>query len=218
MVDYQLCKYHHSWQQPHFTGDRERILVIDQTLGDSALQQNQIGAERFHLMVNTALADYPDAEIVVKVHPDVLAGKRQGHFTDLELPNRVRLYAENVNPLALCQEVSAVYTVNSGFGFEALLAGCSVVTFGWPWYAGWGLTTDRYPGPRRGQQRSLSELFAAAYPIIPAISTRSAKRHVISPLLLVVLLIMSRCCDVIAAAFKRLVFPPGNDPMSNASY
>ena len=123
----------------------------------------------FHLMLNTALSDYPDAEIILKIHPDVLAGKRQGHFSDVKLdelsprPRRVRVYAEDVNPIALCQAVDAVYTVNSGMGFEALLAGCAVTTFAWPWYAGWGLTSDRYPGSRRGVSRSLDQLFAAAY-------------------------------------------------------
>jgi capsular polysaccharide export protein len=37
--------------------------------------------------------------------------------------------------------------VSSQLGFEAILAGHRPVTFGVPFYAGWGLTDDRRPVP-----------------------------------------------------------------------
>lgn len=42
----------------------------------------------------------------------------------------------------LCQQAVAVHVVGSWYGFEALLAGCSVVTHGQPFYAGFGWTKD----------------------------------------------------------------------------
>jgi capsular polysaccharide export protein len=48
-------------------------------------------------------------------------------------------------------------------GFEALLAGKSVVCFGAPCYAGWGLTDDRVKVPHRRRKRDLTELFHAFY-------------------------------------------------------
>ena len=48
-----------------------------------------------------------------------------------------------MNPWSLLDAVDAVYTVSSGLGFEAVLAGKRVVTFGSPFYAGWGFTEDR---------------------------------------------------------------------------
>jgi capsular polysaccharide export protein len=52
-------------------------------------------------------------------------------------------------------------------GFEALLRGRRVVTHGRPFYAGWGLTEDRDPPPRRGRRLSLDELVAAALILYP---------------------------------------------------
>lgn len=53
-------------------------------------------------------------------------------------------------------------------GFDALLRGKRVVVFGRPFYAGWGLTQDMLPIPRRQRQLYLDELVAGAllhYPL-----------------------------------------------------
>ena len=47
-------------------------------------------------------------------------------------------------------------------GFEALLRGLPVVTYGQPFYAGWGLTRDHAPLARRTRRLSLDELVAGA--------------------------------------------------------
>jgi capsular polysaccharide export protein len=57
-----------------------------------------------------------------------------------------------ISPWRLFEHARAVYTVSSQLGFEAILAGHRPVTFGVPFYAGWGLTDDRRPVPaRRGR-------------------------------------------------------------------
>jgi hypothetical protein len=43
-------------------------------------------------------------------------------------------------PMVPAQRVDKVYTVSSGMGFEAVLAGRHVICFGSPFYAGWGFT------------------------------------------------------------------------------
>lgn len=55
-------------------------------------------------------------------------------------------------------------------GFEAILADKEVITYGTPFYAGWGLTTDRHPffntqnaKERRLIKKTKEELFYAAY-------------------------------------------------------
>jgi capsular polysaccharide export protein len=59
--------------------------------------------------------------------------------------------AEACDPAPLIRGAEAVYAVTSQGGFEALLHGRPVRTFGMPFYAGWGLTTDDLaPPPRRG--------------------------------------------------------------------
>ena len=53
-----------------------------------------------------------------------------------------------------------VHTMTSLAGFDALLRGRKVVTYGRPFYAGWGLTVDRLDFPRRPRRLALEELVA----------------------------------------------------------
>ena len=52
-------------------------------------------------------------------------------------------------------------------GFEALLRGVEVVTYGMPFYAGWGLTRDRLSCERRRRKLTLDELVAGALILYP---------------------------------------------------
>src|SRR5690606_19685525 len=108
-----------------------------------------------------ALADEPDAQILVKRHPAVAAGRKQGCIGPGAL-DRVTLIDADVRPADLLAEVDAVYTVTSLLGFEALLRGLPVRCFGAPFYAGWGLTRDEVDTGRRGLPRSLEAIAAAA--------------------------------------------------------
>ena len=68
----------------------------------------------------------------------------------------------------LLELVQEVHTLTSQTGFEALLRGCRVVTYGGPFYAGWGLTTDRSSFPRRKAIASVDVLVAAVLLCYPA--------------------------------------------------
>ncbi|HFC8517396.1 TPA: capsular polysaccharide biosynthesis protein [Neisseria weaveri] len=171
----KLSKYNHA---PIFSdglsvkrlSEKEVVLVIDQTFGDMAVQYGGADTDTFGRMFQTALSENPDAEIWVKTHPDVLSGKKRGYLTDLSNhAENVRLVAEDINPISLLEQADKVYCVTSQMGFEALLLGKPVVTFGLPWYAGWGVSDDRHSGvagltaQKRRAPRSLLQLFAAAY-------------------------------------------------------
>lgn len=165
-----LSKYNAAPPGPVDLGPpRRRVLVVDQTFGDLAIGCGLAGAAAFERMLAAALAEHPDAEIVVKTHPDVLAGKKRGYLERAAGP-RVRLWAAPATPAALLAHVEHVYVVSSLLGFEALLAGVPVTCFGVPWYAGWGLTDDRADGgaaraafARRSRARTREQLVAAAY-------------------------------------------------------
>src|SRR5205823_1176561 len=68
-----------------------------------------------------------------------------------------------INPWVLFARAHAVYTVSSQLGFEALMAGVKVVSYGAPFYAGWGLSDARIAVPRRTARPSLDDLVAAVY-------------------------------------------------------
>lgn len=137
------------------------ILVLDQVHNDASIPGALADASSFDAMLKAARADDPSADVVVKVHPDVLSGRRAGYFSDLPPGDRVSIVAEQVNPWSLLDAVDAVYTVSSGLGFEAVLAGKRVVTFGSPFYAGWGFTEDRNLKVARPVGISPLQLFAA---------------------------------------------------------
>ncbi len=165
---YRLSKYNHAPDRPLplpqcADSSCSRILVVDQTAGDASIHYGGGSADSFQQMLACALNDHPDAEIVVKVHPDVIAGKKQGHLENAINHPRCRIVSDNLNPWALFDAVDAVYVVTSQLGFEALMAGKHVHCFGLPFYAGWGLTVDRLSCSRRQAVRSLEEVFAAAY-------------------------------------------------------
>lgn len=174
MLKWRISKYNHSafdvseeleGQLQAFKGPK--VLVVDQTFGDKSIAKGMADDGMFKDMLNAALEENPTALVIVKVHPDVLAGTKQGHFDLREIAtrdtDRVLFVAENCNPHALMAKVDHVYVVTSQLGFEGLLAGKKVTCYGVPFYAGWGLTHDRQLCENRVANRSLEELFAAAF-------------------------------------------------------
>lgn len=170
MLAAQISKYNHA---PPFSGSLKRdnrplILLIDQTFGDMAVQYGGADEQTFAQMLAQAVRDNPDADIVIKTHPDVLSGKKRGYFAQSNGAN-VRIWAQDCNPISLLKQVDKVYCVTSQMGFEALMCGKEVHVFGAAWYAGWGLTQDYHQQIKQLQHenrrapRSLLQLFAAAY-------------------------------------------------------
>lgn len=141
---------------------RPRVLLVDQTRGDQAVRLGLAGEQSFMAMLAAARDENPGAQLIIRTHPDVLLGKKRGYLTGAA-GDDVLLLADSINPFALMAAVDKVYTVTSQLGFEALLAGKPVVCFGAPFYAGWGVTDDRVVVPRRGVERTVPQLLAAAY-------------------------------------------------------
>ncbi|MBL9058006.1 MAG: capsular polysaccharide biosynthesis protein [Rhodobacteraceae bacterium] len=142
------------------------VLLVDQTQGDAAITHAGATAASFAEMLWRAMEDHPQARIVIKSHPETVLGLRCGHFAG-PLPDRVQICAGPVSPRALLEGAIAVYTVSSQLGFEAILAGHRPHVFGQPFYAGWGLTQDENPVPRRKRRLTRTQLFAAAMILAP---------------------------------------------------
>ncbi|MBN2715127.1 MAG: capsular polysaccharide biosynthesis protein [Deltaproteobacteria bacterium] len=171
---HQLSKYNSSPVAPFIlppSSHTKQVLVIDQTANDMSLVKGMMHESGFQGMLDAALEENPDARILLKIHPDVAAGKKKANFrTDFSGdPNehRILVIATPVNPVALLSQVDKVYTMTSQMGFEALMMHRPVTCFGAPFYSNWGLTDDRVRIPRRTRKRSLAELFAAAYILYP---------------------------------------------------
>ena len=114
-------------------------------------------------MIADALNENPGASVYLKVHPDVLSGKKKSDISLEEIPSVCRIIDEDVNPVSLLGYFDAVYTKTSGMGMEALILGKEVHTYGMPFYAGWGVTRDKLTCERRTRELKIKALFAAAY-------------------------------------------------------
>ena len=153
----RVSKYNHLRepdQQAPSWPSRPFVLVVDQTLGDASISLGRADANSFKQMLAAALQDHPDKTILVKVHPEVVAGHKSGHFDPAKVGEHpsVKIWSHDTHPVALLEHAHAVYTVTSQLGFEGLLWGKPVHTFGMPFYAGWGLTSDFLPIPEENGQ------------------------------------------------------------------
>lgn len=143
------------------------VLVIDQTKGDASVRASNGDRSRFLEMLAYARQEHIGARFVIKTHPETAQGFRGGHFRDSDAEGQISLCDAPVSPWALLEGATAVYTLSSQMGFEAILAGHRPRVFGTPFYAGWGLTEDETPLPRRARRLTRAQLFAAAMILYP---------------------------------------------------
>lgn len=143
------------------------VLVIDQTRGDASVRASGAGEAMFREMLVAAQEENPHAPVLIRTHPETAQGLRPGHFGAKDAAGRVQIADPALSPWALLEGAIAVYTVSSQLGFEAILAGHRPHVYGTPFYAGWGLTADRQPLPRRRRTLTRAQLFAGAMLLAP---------------------------------------------------
>ena len=143
--------------------DSKKVLIIAQTKGDMSLKYGRAYEFDEKQMIQDAIKDNPNSKIYLKIHPDVLAGKKESSI-DIEFAKKhCIVISENINPIVLLEVFDKVYTQTSQMGFEALLLEKEVITYGVPFYSNWGLTNDKLLCDRRKRRLSLLEVFAGAY-------------------------------------------------------
>ena len=167
LVNLNVTKYNvgkASWQRP---AKPKVILVPGQVESDASIARGSPVLKTNQALLEAVRSQQPEAYIVYKPHPDVVAGLRKAGSADiaaLTLCDEVVIDQDMAHLLA---QVDEVHTLTSLTGFEALLRGISVTCYGQPFYAGWGLTCDIYPPSRRQRQRTIDELVAAALILYP---------------------------------------------------
>lgn len=152
------------------------ILVPGQVEDDASIRYGCVDVRTNLDLIKAVRASHPDAWIVYKPHPDVVSGNRVGklHLNALKgLVDHVETRASVIDCILACDEV---HTMTSLTGFDALLRDKRVVTYGQPFYAGWGLTEDRC-----GESRT-------AFEQAPAALTRRTRRLCLDELVAGVLL------------------------------
>src|SRR5574343_901234 len=164
------------WQRPDTA--RQMVLVTGQVESDASLAFGAPGVARNMDLLKAVRAMRPDAYVIYKPHPDVVAGMRLAG----EGEHQADLWCDEVvidSPIGdLLELVDEVHVMTSLSGFEALLRGKRVVWHGLPFYAGWGLTEDTLVCPRRARRLSLDELVAGVLLLYPVYFNRQGLRLV----------------------------------------
>lgn len=157
------------WQRPK--NNKKMILVPGQVESDQSIQYGapkELCPIRTNLqLLKSVKQKHPDAHVIYKPHPDVLAGFRAQGVTEVSAHNMADEVITNAPMSQLLEQVDEVHTITSLAGFEALIRGKSVTCYGQPFYAGWQLTNDLYPCSRRKRKLTIDELVAGAYILYP---------------------------------------------------
>jgi len=177
IVEHGITKYNLEPNRPvdWFNNDRPQagrqvVLVPGQVEDDASIR---FGCDANGVCTNLGLIQaartaFPDAFIVFKPHPDVSSGNRKGHVEPAQALQHADHIEQAASVVSCIDACDVVVTMTSLTGFDALLRNKQVVVHGRPFYAGWGLTHDRLPVPRRSRTLSLDELIAGAllhYPL-----------------------------------------------------
>lgn len=163
-----IAKYGARGEPVSLPTGRRLILVPGQVEDDRSVRLGGGRLQSNAALLKAVRETERDAHIVFKPHPDVEAGLRTGGPSPAEADRLADTVVRGASLGSLFEQVDEVHTLTSLTGFEALLRGIAVTTYGAPFYAGWGLTTDRGAIPaRRTKRRTLDELVAAALILYP---------------------------------------------------
>jgi len=166
------------WQSPKT--NKRIILVPGQVESDASIAYGAPEIKTNLRLLQTVRASHPDAYVVYKPHPDVVAGLRAKGKNEEDIKQWCDEVVIDAPMGDLLLTIDEVHCLTSLTGFEALLRGKRVTCYGQPFYAGWGLTTDIVPLSRRVRHLTLEQLIAGALILYPRYMSRT-KNALITP-------------------------------------
>jgi capsular polysaccharide export protein len=149
VTKYNLGRRRPTWTAP---AGKQIVLVPGQVADDASIRLGTRAISTADALLREVRRLRPDAFVVYKPHPDVLSGNRNGLIDAQQLADIVDTEADLLSLVDVAHEV---HTLSSLAGFDALLRGKAVFTYGLPFYAGWGLTHDAL-APVPGRHRTLT--------------------------------------------------------------
>lgn len=145
---------------------RKRIAILGQVTGDAALKYGNPRRYCSEDLIVAAKEEHPGAEIIFRPHPEEV--RKKSWPRKLRNLEKICIISDPRTQLIdFISNIDQIYTISSLSGFEALLRGKAVTVFGTPFYAGWGLTSDRVKIDYRTRPLSKENLFATAYLLYP---------------------------------------------------
>jgi len=165
------------WHRPAHASNV--ILVPGQVETDAAIKYGANRIRRNIDLLQAVRQAHPHAWLVYKPHPDVLAGLRNQGSEESQAHQWCDEVIGDIPFHTLLDQVDEVHVLSSLAGFEALLRGLPVTTWGQPFFAGWGLTRDcglsSEVAARRNRRLTLDELVAATLILYPTYVSRKTR-------------------------------------------
>ncbi|MDR0408542.1 MAG: capsular polysaccharide biosynthesis protein [Campylobacteraceae bacterium] len=146
--------------------DKSILLVVGQVDDDASIIYGSQNMSNLSLL-KTVREKNPQSYIIYKPHPDVLAKNRIGALSEKEILLHADKIVKNISLDSIFEICDEVHTITSLVGFEAIIRGKKVVTYGMPFYAGWNLSSDMLTNDRRKRKLSVQELIAGALLLYP---------------------------------------------------
>lgn len=175
LVSSGLTKYNvgnRHWQRPAAAAGKQLVLVAGQVETDAAIRLGAPGIKTNMALLQAARQLHPDAWLIYKPHPDVVAGLRNAGNQENQAVQWCDQIITDVSINVLLDAVDTVHVLSSLAGFEALIRHKKVVCHGLPFYSGWGLTQDMLVNTRRSRKRDINELVAATLLLYPRYVSR----------------------------------------------
>lgn len=123
--------------------DRTIVLVPGQVDGDASVKRGGGMIQSTEYLLCAVRQICPTAFIIFKPHPDVVSGMKKGRISEEVLKKCTDLVLTSGSLNDFWPYIDELHTLTSLSGFEALLREVKVITYGKPFYSGWGLTVDR---------------------------------------------------------------------------
>lgn len=143
----------------------KKILILDQASSDPAMGHPCVQQKLFYDMVTHALNRSDQYDIIIKNGntSDNVSLLSEELKSSISYNQNVFLVDAKIHSHALLDLADEVYVIDDHLGFEALMAGKTVHSFGRPFYAGFGLTQDHDAELKRARTRTLESLFYITY-------------------------------------------------------
>ncbi len=137
------------------------VLILGQS--PQELQLNDGNGFSFNNLVRTAAKEHQNKTIVYLPTDDVMAAPDSDLNHPIHVSHLCTIKTNRESLYSYLNKTTTVYTHSDFMGFDFLIRGANIITFGVPFYAGWGLTDDRDLQKPRKRTLTLPELVAGVY-------------------------------------------------------
>ncbi|WP_068416641.1 hypothetical protein [Labrenzia sp. OB1] len=143
ILNNNLTKYNFKAHSRRIEIADNSVFVVGQVERDESIRRGPNPYITCEQLIERVRDENPGATVFFKQHPEVYKGIAEPYSAPFRRFPDIVEFPQDLNMFAYAKAFQRIYTISSLVGFEMLLRGATVTTFGAPWYSGWSLTDDR---------------------------------------------------------------------------